>query len=209
MRLEEVHRYGLPVAGQGDSLPAQSLMRASVSSAANERDFPYSSRIILRTPWLTHEMLNVNQIVADICNASCAGTFNEICCYRFPRQEQAAKFTDFIRISRYHRLDRNCHDGASPQEVALEWMRIYDERQVILAWARSTTGWLQDVVQAYRFARHEGKYSNAAHEDAGKLVAKIDPAVADPMNYAGVLIEWAEREHRDWFWRCCRDHHVL
>jgi hypothetical protein len=38
---------------------------------------------------------------------------------------------------------------------------------------------------------------------------EADPSISDAMNHAGELIEWAEREHRDWFWRCCRDHHRL
>jgi hypothetical protein len=29
------------------------------------------------------------------------------------------------------------------------------------------------------------------------------------MTYAGVCIEWAEREFRDWFWRCAPNHQVL
>jgi hypothetical protein len=34
-------------------------------------------------------------------------------------------------------------------------------------------------------------------------------AIDDPMTCAGVCIEWAEREHRQWFWRCTRDHQLL
>ena len=68
---------------------------------------------------------------------------------------------------------------------------------------------LQEVVQEYRFSRRQGDCSNTAHENASGVVAKADPSIADPMNHAGVLIEWAEREHREWFWRCCRKHHVL
>jgi hypothetical protein len=44
---------------------------------------------------------------------------------------------------------------------------------------------------------------------AAKLVEKVDAWIGDPMSYAGILIEWAEREYREWFWRCCRDHHAL
>jgi hypothetical protein len=183
-------------------------MSGSLSSSEIERDFPYTSRIILRTPWLTHEHLCVNHTLADLANRYRCGTFNDICCYHFVRQEQAARFTDFIRTGHYHRLRRNCHEGAGQQEVALEWMRIFDQRQIILAWGREGSR-LVDVVQAYRFARKCGDYSNTAHEQAAKIVARIDPSIADPMNHAGVLIEWAEREHREWFWRCCRDHHVL
>jgi hypothetical protein len=33
--------------------------------------------------------------------------------------------------------------------------------------------------------------------------------LADPLAAAMVLLEWMEREHRGWFWRCCRTDHVL
>ena len=41
------------------------------------------------------------------------------------------------------------------------------------------------------------------------MVKQIDPSVDDAMNYAGVCIEWAEREFREWFWRCAPNHQVL
>lgn len=84
---------------------------------------------------------------------------------------------------------------------------IEREKAIILDWGRRTRK-LQEVVQEYRFSRRQGDDSQRAHENAARLVA-TDASVADPMNTARVLIEWAEREHRDWFWRCCRDHHVL
>ena len=87
-------------------------------------------------------------------------------------------------------------------------MALCDERQAILAWGRAEKGRTMEVVQSYRFARRGGCYNNA-HEDAAKTVVALDATVADPKNYAGVLIEWAEREHRAWFWRCCGEHHVL
>ena len=33
--------------------------------------------------------------------------------------------------------------------------------------------------------------------------------VVDPMAHAGACIEWAEREYREWFWRCAPNHQVL
>jgi hypothetical protein len=99
-------------------------------------------------------------------------------------------------------------DNPTPEQVAAAWIRIEQERQAILAWGRSTQ-MLRHVVQEYRFERHMGSRSSIAHEAAARLVAKADAAIADPLNYAGVLIEWAEREHRCWFWRGCRGDHVL
>jgi hypothetical protein len=68
---------------------------------------------------------------------------------------------------------------------------------------------LREVVQQYRFERHAGRHSCNAHQAAAQLIEKAYPTIADPFNYAGVLIEWSEKEHRSWFWRCCQDHHVL
>ena len=82
------------------------------------------------------------------------------------------------------------------------------EREAILAWARSTF-MLQEIVQEYRFERRQGSYSSMAHIAAARLIERRHPAIGNTMTYAGVCIEWAEREHRDWFWRCCRNHHLL
>ena len=78
------------------------------------------------------------------------------------------------------------------------------EREEILAWGRAT-GMMREVVQEYRFERHSGTYSYKAHEAAARLIENAYPTIADPLNYAGVLIEWSEKEHRAWFWHCCRD----
>ncbi len=54
--------------------------------------------------------------------------------------------------------------------------------------------------------------SKAAFSFPGALLTRrreIVATVADPLAYAGHIIEWAEREHLVWFWRCCREHHVL
>jgi hypothetical protein len=179
-----------------------------MSSAEIERHLPYTSRVIMRTPWETSDHLTVNAFRGRITNDYRCGHWNEITTYHFTRQTQAAEFTEFIRTNRLHRLHRNCTKGAGQAEVALEWMRLCDERQLILAWGRAEKGRLMEVVQSYRFARRDGRY-NAAHDAAGKTVVQLDPTVGDPMNYAGVLIEWAEREHREWFWRCCLKHQVL
>jgi hypothetical protein len=61
----------------------------------------------------------------------------------------------------------------------------------------------------YRFKRRQGDYSSAALAAAASVVEKVDPAIGDPMTYAGVCIEWAKREHRQWLWRCTRDHQLL
>jgi hypothetical protein len=180
----------------------------SVSSTEIEREFPFTVPIILRTPWRTHETLAMNQAVHDLGVPYRAGEFNAIRTYRFPRQEPVESLRAFVTARRYDRLFSDCRRGSSPEEVAAEWRRIEAERQAILAWARRTR-LLQEVVQEYRFSRRQGDASCRAHENASRMVAKADPSIADPMNHAGVLIEWAEREHRAWFWRCCARHHVL
>jgi hypothetical protein len=180
----------------------------SLSSAEIEREFPFAVRIILRTPWLTHETLAMNQAAHDLGTPYRSGEFNAVRTYHFTRQDQAGAVAEFVLARRYDRLFRDCTSGSPRDAVAAEWRRIEAERQAILAWARRTR-MLQEVVQEYRFSRRQGDASCRAHENASRVVATADPSIADPMNYAGVLIEWAEREHRAWFWRCCRKHHVL
>jgi len=95
-------------------------------------------------------------------------------------------------------------DLPSGDDAAAEWERT----QTILAWGRRE-GRLQEVVQEYRFARRQGDTCEQAYGWAARRVASLDSSIADPQACAAVLIQWMEREHRDWFWRCCRDHHVL
>ena len=77
-----------------------------------------------------------------------------------------------------------------------------------LAWARSTR-MLVGVVQQYRFERRREFLSDITRMATAKLVRNKHPSIVDPVNYAGVCIEWPEREHRERFWRCCPDHQVL
>ena len=64
-------------------------------------------------------------------------------------------------------------------------------------------------MQTYRFERRRGAFSYLAHRAAAKAIEQIDPSVEVAMTYAGVCIDWAEREHRPWFWRCAPNHQVL
>lgn len=96
----------------------------------------------------------------------------------------------------------------SDEDIAGTWEQTQRERQAILVWGRQG-GRLQEVVQAYRFARRQGDSTETAKACAVRVVGQIDPTIAEAATYALVLLEWMEREHRDWFWRCCRHHHVL
>lgn len=82
------------------------------------------------------------------------------------------------------------------------------ERQSILDWGRAT-GLLSDVVQQYRFARRQGASCTEAQLAASKPIELSAPSIPDPMTFANVMLEWAEVEHRSWFWRCCREDHFL
>lgn len=177
------------------------------SSAEIERRFPYAAPIIVRGSWNFSEHAELNGYVKALGPHRC-GTFNAISCYRFTQPGHAAALAEYAYGHKLHRLKPNSLEGAARQEVYDEWIRLADEREQVLAWARATN-MFRDVVQAYRFERRRGSYSSTAHAAAGRAIELKHPEVADPMNYAGVLIVWAEREHRAWFWRCCRDHHVL
>lgn len=178
-----------------------------LSAAAIDQLFPYVCSIISRSPWTICERGDVDRFVRNIGDHR-SGTFNSFTHFHFGRPEQAAALSEYALDRRLHRLAPNASDGASREEVAMEWERLVAESDEIVSWGDST-GMLRAVVQAYRFKRHIGSSSTTAHEAAAKLIAKEHPAIKDPLKCAGVLIEWCEKKHRAWFWQCCPDHHVL
>ena len=180
----------------------------SLSSAEIEQFYPYAICIIRRGAWSCDEADGVDEEARRIARDHRSGSFNSFHRYHFQRPEQVSEMAGFVAGRRLHRLVPNSTQGATHEEVAAEWIRIAAKRAAILAWAR-TTRMLQAVVQEYRFERRQGASSYRAHIAASRLIEKADAAIGDPMNHAGVLIEWAEREHRAWFWRCCRDRHIL
>ena len=177
------------------------------TSAELERAFPHTTAIIRRGYWSAAEHAELNGWMMQFGDMRC-GEFNWIRRYYFTCPDQAEKLREHALDLRLHRLRVQCGEGATREEVALEWERMAAEREEILAWGR-LTGMTRQVVAHYRAERHVGTYSYTAHFNAAKLIEKAHPTIADPRNYAGVMIEWAEREHRAWFWRCCRGLHHL
>ena len=179
-----------------------------LSSDEIERHFPHGMRIIMRGRLSFHERGALNVVIEGLGEHR-NGSFNGIEHHRFQRAAQAAMLAEFVASNRMDRLVPDSTDRPTPEEVAAAWQEIARANDAILAWARAVPGRLQEVVQTYRFERRQGAFSYSAHIAASRTVAALDPSIGDAMNYAGVLIEWAEREHRAWFWRCCRNHHVL
>ena len=177
------------------------------TSAELEQAFPHATSIIRRGHWTATEQAELNDWMRQFGDTRC-GDFNSVRRYHFICPQQAAALREHALDLRLHRLRANCTYGATREEMALEWERMAAEREEILAWGR-TTGMTRQVVAHYRAERHVGSYSYTAHFAAAKLIEKAHPTIADPRNHAGVMIEWAEREHRSWFWRCCRGLHHL
>lgn len=177
------------------------------SSAEVEEDFPHVARVIRRGLWMTYEQTEMNVMLSGLGEYR-SFSFNGIGTFHFRQPEHAAAFDEYAFEKQLHRLKANNTHGATREEVALEWERRAAEREEILAWGR-TTGMTRQVVAHYRAERHVGAWSLSAHHAAGRLIEKTHPTIADPNHYAGVMIEWAEREHRSWFWRCCRGLHHL
>ena len=177
------------------------------TSAELEQAFPHATSIIRRGHWTATEQAELNDWMRQFGDTRC-GDFNSVRRYHFTCPQQAAALREHALDLRLHRLRANCTYGATREEMALEWERMAAEREEILAWGR-TTGMTRQVVAHYRAERHVGSYSYTAHFAAAKLIEQAHPTIADPRNHAGVMIEWAEREHRSWFWRCCRGLHHL
>ena len=178
-----------------------------VTAADIERVYPHATQVIQRGHWLTYEQAGVNAALQKLGEYR-LNNFNGITTIRFLEPEPADLFAEHALANGLHRLRANSHKGATREEVAIEWERREAEREEILAWGR-TTGMLREVVQHYRFERSTGAWSYTAHLSAGRLIEKTHPTVVDPVNHAGVMIVWAEKEHRAWFWNGCRGNHHL
>ncbi len=178
------------------------------SSAETEQRFPHAVRLIARSYVGFHERGILNDTAASL-GPFRHNNFNRIETFHFVTADAAAEMSEVITSQRLDRLSPNSTQGSSRGDVAAEWRRIAEEREVILAWGRKT-GMLGQVVAHYRAERHLGACSYRAHVEAARLLTdRAKVSIGEPMNYAGVMIEWAEREHRAWFWRCCRDGHYL
>jgi hypothetical protein len=136
------------------------------------------------------------------------GLFNGFEYFHFQKAQQAATMAGFLMSERLHRLVPGSACAPKAFEVEEEWRRVAEHQATVLAWARTKKA-LMEIVQTYRFERRLGVESHAAHKAAAQIVEQIDRNAVDPMAYAGVCIEWAERQYREWFWRCAPDHQVL
>jgi hypothetical protein len=188
--------------------PKERIFRGSLSSADIERLYPARVARIARGELIYADKGRINEEVSCIDQEWRRGHFNGIDYFHFRFPEQGARMAAFLLNQRLHRLVPGSNQAPTPEEVDAAWARLAHEREAILSWARATR-MLIEIVQAYRFERRQGAWSSAAHAAAASVVAKADPSIGDPMTWAGVCIEWAEREHRQWFWRCARDHRLL
>jgi hypothetical protein len=188
--------------------PKDRVFRGYLSSADIERLYPARVARIARGELTYAERGRINEEVSRIDSEWRAGHFNGIEYFHFRFPEQGARMAAFLLKQQLHRLVPGSSEAPTAEEVDAAWARLAEERETILAWARSTR-MLIEIVQAYRFERRQGACSAAAHAVAAKVVEKVEPSIGDPLTWAGACIEWAEREHRQWFWRCTRHHQLL
>jgi len=184
------------------------IARGYLSSTDVERLFPARIARIARGELTYTEKGRIRVKAGDIDAAWRGGTFNGIEYFHFRFPEQSATMAAFLLREGLHRLVPGSLQAPTPAEVEADWQRLAAQRETILNWARAKKA-LSEIVQTYRFERRRGAYSYMAHCAAAKTVEQIDRSIQDAMTYAGVCIEWAEREHRAWFWRCAPDHQVL
>ncbi|SEP41580.1 hypothetical protein SAMN02990966_05938 [Rhodospirillales bacterium URHD0017] len=184
------------------------VVRGELGSADVERLYPGRVARIARGELTYAETGRILTKAGSIDREWRGGDFNGIQYFHFRFPEQGATMAAFLLREGFHRLVPGSLRAPTPEEVEAEWRRLAAQRETILAWARAKKA-LVEIVQSYRFERRQGAFSYMAHCAAAKTVEQIDGSVEDAMAYAGVCIEWAEREHRDWFWRCAPNHQVL
>ena len=182
--------------------------RGTLSSADVERLYPGRVARIARGELTYAEKGRILERAGQLDPEWRGGHFNGIEYFHFRFPEQGATLAAFLLRERLHRLVAGSRQAPTPEEVEADWRRLAAQRKGILAWARKTKA-LSEIVQTYRFERRQGAVSHMAHDAAAKVVKQIDPTVEDAMTYAGVCIEWTEREFREWFWRCAPNHQVL
>ncbi len=185
-----------------------SVARGYLSSTDVERLFPARVARIARGALTYTEKGRILVKAGEIDPTWRGGRFNGIEYFHFRFPEQSATMAAFLLREGLHRLVPESLQAPTPADVEAEWQRMATQREAILGWARARKA-LSEIVQTYRFERRRGAYSHSAHAAAAKTVTQIDRSVDDAMTYAGVCIEWAEREHRAWFWRCAPNDQVL
>lgn len=191
-----------------DVLPKYAPEPIIYSSVETEQRYPHAIRLIARSYVDFYERGILNDTAMSL-GPFRHNHFNRFETFSFATIDASVEMAELIASQRLDRLFRNSNHGSSRGDVIAEWRRIAEEREGILAWGRRT-GLLGQVVAHYRAERHLGSCSYRAHVEATKLlVERAKVSIDDPMNYSGVMVEWAEREHRAWFWRCCRDGHYL
>lgn len=187
---------------------AERVHRGYRPSIRGECCHPVRVARIARGDLTPAEKGRINERAARIEEQWRGGHFNGLEYFHFQLPEQGVAMAAFILKERLHRLVPGSTCAPTAGEVETAWRRMAEQREAILAWARASKA-LMEIVQTYRFERRQGACSLDAHAAAARVVEQLDRSITDPGTYAGVCIEWAEREYRQWFWRCAPNHQVL
>ena len=129
-----------------------------LSSADVERLYPARVARIARGELTYAERGRINEEVSRIDREWRVGHFNGVEYFHFRFPEQGARMAAFLMKQRLHRLVPESSEAPTAEEVDAAWARLAEERETILAWARSTR-MLIEIVQAYRFERRQGACS--------------------------------------------------
>ena len=187
---------------------AERAYRGDLPSIGVECCHPIRVARIARGDLISSEMRRINERATRIDAQWRGGHFNGLEYFHFRLPGHGAAMAAFILKERLHRLVPGSTCAPTAGEVEIAWRRMAEQREAILAWARASKA-LMEIVQTYRFERRQGACSLDAHAAAARMVEQIDRSITDAMTYAGVCIEWAEREYQQWFWRCAPNHQVL
>ena len=147
------------------------VFRGYLSSADVERLYPAGSPASRAASSLMRSGAASTRKCRASTGSGAAAHFNGIEYFHFRFPEQGARMAAFLCRQRLHRLVPGSSEAPTLAEVDAEWVRLAQEREAILAWARSTR-MLIEIVQAYRFERRQGACSSTAHAVAAKVVEK-------------------------------------
>jgi hypothetical protein len=135
--------------------PGERVSRGCLSSGDGERLYSAKVARIARGTLTSAETRGINEQAARLDPQWRGGPFNGLDTFHFRFPEQGATMAAFLLRERLHRLVPGSPRAPTPEDVETEWRRRAQERDAILAWARSTK-LLMEIVQAYRFERRQG-----------------------------------------------------
>jgi hypothetical protein len=165
--------------------------------AARRRRLPFVAKIRRDDPFRPED---AREIVGMCKRVAAAGEFMVLAGWRTDAGFRVFHFTTWAKArAMQHWIDRSGIAHRPMPKLGLTAQEIARRTDEALAWGLET-GAVREIVQAYRRARHRSDSELTAFNDAAAVAKALGRPVDRIDETARVLIDWAIRHHRDWFY---------